>query len=177
MPESAESHSTTLTTNRNCTIEITNISSSFCLVNPKVHMESGFTFSPPQPTVRTTKAEVCSFTKDDNTATGAVGVLTYELFNMQQRHSNELMAIMFSVPFDYNFYKNWLGVGIFEHTRACDGKLFDLMYKSNDFTNFVRQQANGSGVAYQGRTLDLRACMSDEGKAIIKLEVYDKMGR
>ncbi|XP_047465166.1 DELTA-sagatoxin-Srs1a-like [Mugil cephalus] len=177
MPETAESHSVTLTTNRNCTIEITNVSSVFCLINPKIHMESGFPFSPPQPTVRTTKTEVCSFTKDDNTATGAVGVLTYELFDMRQRHCNELIAIMFSVPFDYNFYKNWLGVGIFEKTRACDDKLYDLMYKGKDFTNFVRHEADGSGVVYKGRAVDVRACMSDEGRAMIKLEVYDRMGR
>ncbi|GAA6229186.1 DELTA-actitoxin-Aeq1c-like [Lates japonicus] len=176
MPETAESHSVSLTTNRNCTIEITNVSSTFCLVNPKVHMESGFPFSPPQPTVRTTKSEVCSFTKDDNTASGAVGVLTYELFDMRNRHCNELMAIMFSVPFDYNFYKNWLGVGIFEHTRACDEKLFKHMYEGKDFTNFVRHEANGSGVKYTGRALDVRACMSDQGRAMIKVEIYDRMG-
>ncbi|KAL6094417.1 uncharacterized protein ACO6RY_15831 [Pungitius sinensis] len=177
MPENAESHSHTITTNRNCTVEISNVSSVFCLVNPKVHMESGFVFNPPQPTLRTAKTEVCSFTKDDNTATGAVGVMTYELFDMQTRHCNELVAVMFSVPFDYSFYKNWLGVGVFEHTRPCDAKLFDHMYKGKDFTDFVRSEANGSGVTYRGRAVDVRACMSDEGKAIIKLELYDKMGR
>ncbi|XP_022598591.1 DELTA-sagatoxin-Srs1a-like [Seriola dumerili] len=177
MPETAESHSITLTTNRNCTIEITNVSSVYCLINPKVYMKSGFTYNPPQPTVRTTKSEVCSFTKDDNTASGAVGVLTYELFDMRNRHCNELMAVMFSVPFDYNFYKNWLGVGVFEHTKACDKKLFELMYEGKDFTNFVRHEADGSGVKYAARTVDVRACMSDEGRAMIKLEVYDKMGR
>lgn len=140
-------------------------------------MESGFPYSPPQPTVRTTKTEVCSFTKDDNTASGAVGILTYELFDMHGRHCNEVIAIMFSVPFDYNFYKNWLAVGIFEHTRACDHKLYDHMYNGKDFTNFVRHESDGSGVVYKGRKLDVRACMSDEGRAIIKLELYDKMGR
>ncbi|XP_062298476.1 DELTA-sagatoxin-Srs1a-like [Scomber scombrus] len=177
MPETAESHSVTLTTNRNCTVEITNVSSNYCLVNPKVYMESGFCYNPPQPTVRTTKTEVCSFIKDDNTASGAVGVMTYELFDMRSRHCNELIAVMFSVPFDYNFYKNWLGVGIFEHTRACDKKLYNLMYNDKDFTNFARHEANGAGVVYQGRAVDVRACMSDEGKAIIKLELYDRMGR
>lgn len=176
MPETAESHSVNLTTNRNCTIEITNVSSVYLLANPKVHMESGFPFSPPQPTVRTTKTEVCSFTKDDNTATGAVGVLTYELLNMRDRSCNEVMAVMFSVPFDYNFYKNWYGVGIFELKRACDDKLFDLMYNGKDFSSFVRQEGNGSGIVFKGRDVDVRACMSDEGKAIIKLELYDKMG-
>lgn len=142
----------------------------------RVHLESGFTFSPPQPTVRTQKTEVCSFIKDDHTATGAVGVLTYELFDMRNRCCNEVIAIMFSVPFDYNFYKNWLGVGVFEHTRECNEDLFKNMYNEKDFTNFLRHEADGSGVTYKGRMVDVRACMSDEGKAIIKLELYDKMG-
>lgn len=147
------------------------------LFSARVHMESGFSFSPPQPTVRTTKTEVCSFIKDDNTATGAVGVLTYEMFHMREQSCSELIAIMFSVPFDYTFYKNWLGVGIFDKARGCDDKLFDHMYNSKDFTSFVRQEASGSGVLYQGKEVDVRACMSNEGKAIIKLELYDKMGR
>ncbi|KAM3849255.1 uncharacterized protein ACN63O_021095 [Diretmus argenteus] len=177
MPMTAEAHAAALTTNRNCTVEITNLSASYCLVNPKVYMNNGFCFSPPQPTVRTNMTEVCSFTKDDNTASGAVGVMTYELFDMRSRHCNELIAVMFSVPFDYNFYKNWLGVGLFEHTRACDEKLYKHMYNEKNFTNFTRQEANGSGVVYAGRVVDLRATMSNEGKAIIKLELYDKMGR
>ncbi|CAB1457844.1 unnamed protein product [Pleuronectes platessa] len=35
MPENAESHSVHLPTNRTCTIEITNVSAHYCLVNPK----------------------------------------------------------------------------------------------------------------------------------------------
>ncbi|XP_076008109.1 uncharacterized protein LOC143002060 [Genypterus blacodes] len=175
MPETAESHSHHLTTNRNCTIEINNISSAYCLNNPKVYMESGFCHSPPQPTVRTNQGEVCSFTKDDNTASGAVGVVTYELFEMRQRSCNELFAVMFSVPFDYNFYKNWMAVGIFPSSQPCDKELYDLMYNKKDFTNFHRQEANGSGLLFAGRKVEVRATMSDHGRAIVKLEVYDRM--
>lgn len=137
-------------------------------------MESGFVFSPPQPTIRTTKTELCSFTKDDNTATGAVGVLTYQMLDMRNGNCSELIAVMFSVPFDYNLYKNWLGVGIFEHTRACDKKLYELMYYSSDFANFARQETNGSGVKYAGKRVQVSACMSDVGKAIMKVELYDR---
>ncbi|XP_030649015.1 DELTA-sagatoxin-Srs1a [Chanos chanos] len=176
MPETAEAVSATLTTNRNCTVEITNISGSYCLINPKVHMTSGFCFHPPQPTVRSTKTEVCSFTKDDNTATGAVGVLTYDLFHMQNRLCTERLALMFSVPFDRNLYKNYLALGIFENHRSCDKDLYNHMYEGKDFTQFTRVEAGGSGVTYKGTHVDLRATMSDMGKAIIKLEIYDKMG-
>ncbi|XP_057682673.1 DELTA-actitoxin-Aeq1a-like [Corythoichthys intestinalis] len=174
MPETAESHAFHLTTNRNCTIEVVNRTSVFCLTNPKVYNERGFPFSPPQPTVRVGRGEVCSFTKDDNTASGAVGVLTYELFHMHNKYCNEMVAVMFSVPFDYNFYKNWLGVGVYPKSRETDEKLYKEMYNSKDFTNFVRHEADGSGVEFISREVEVAACMSNEGHAIIKLEVSEK---
>ncbi|KAI3359557.1 hypothetical protein L3Q82_013958, partial [Scortum barcoo] len=177
MPETAEAVSATLTTNRNCTIEITNVSGSYCLINPKVYMTSGFCQHPPQPTVRTTKTEVCSFTKDDNTATGAVGLLTYDLFHMQSRVCSERMAIMFSVPFDHNLYKNKLAVGVVENSHACDKHLYNQMYDGKDLSNFACSEATGSGLEYKATYVDLRASMSSVGKAIVKVELYDKMGR
>lgn len=138
-------------------------------------MESGFVFSPPQPTVRSGNTEVFSFTKDDNTASGAVGVLTYELWDTRNKKCCEKMAVMFSVPFDYNFYSNWLAVGIYESKQDCDEKLFKSMYNDNDSSNFVREKPNGSGLKYQGKVVDVRACMSDEGRAIVKLELYDTL--
>ncbi|XP_041853796.1 bryoporin-like [Melanotaenia boesemani] len=176
MPETAEAVSATLTTNRNCTIEIANVSSNYCLINPKVFMTSGFCYHPPQPTIRTGMTEVCSFTKDDNTATGAIGLLTYDLFHMQSRVCSERMAIMFSVPFDHNLYKNRLAVGTVEHSQACDKHLYDQMYDGKDLSNFTRSEKNGSGLEYRSTYVDLRATMSTVGKAIVKVELYDKIG-
>ncbi|XP_042364579.1 LOW QUALITY PROTEIN: bryoporin-like [Plectropomus leopardus] len=174
MHDTAEAHSHTLTTNRNCTIQITNVSKIYCLNNPKVFMESGFTSSPPQPTLRSGETEVCSFTKDDHTASGAVGVLTYELFHMGSRLCDEQIAVMFSVPFDYNIYKNWLALGLFPKDKPCDKEVYDTMYTSKDFVSFSRHEADGSGVVYKGTKMIVRGCMSNEGKAIIKLELYDR---
>ncbi|XP_062269858.1 tereporin-Ca1-like [Platichthys flesus] len=176
MPENAESHSVQLPTNRTCTIEITNVSANYCLVNPKVHMDMGFSYSPPQPTVRTTKTEVCSFIKDDNTATGTAGVLTYEMFHMRNRTCVKMMAIMFSVPFDYTYYKNYLGIGFFDKKR--EGKdLFKYMYNNKEFPDFIRQEANGSGLKYcpDSEAVEVRGCMCDDNKGIVKIELYDSM--
>ncbi|KAM8889677.1 uncharacterized protein ACB058_010739 isoform 1-T2 [Synchiropus picturatus] len=173
MPQTAEAHSGALTTNRNCTIEITSMSTKYRLENPKVHMESGFPFSPPQPTITYDKAEVCSFDKDDNTASGAVGVMTYELFNTSTLQCEQVVAIMFSVPFDYNFYQNWLGIGLFESSQPCDDKLFDTMYNNKEDEYFSRQKANGSSLTHKRLAALVRATMSDEGKAIVKAELYD----
>lgn len=143
----------------------------------RVYMTSGFCQHPPQPTVRTAKTEVCSFTKDDNTATGAVGLMTYDLFHMQTRVCSNRMAIMFSVPFDHNLYKNRLAVGVVEHSQACDKQLYNQLYDGKDFSNFVRSDANGCGLEFKATYVDLRATMSSTGKAIVKVELYDKMGR
>ncbi|XP_051571042.1 uncharacterized protein LOC127450754 isoform X2 [Myxocyprinus asiaticus] len=175
--QNAETVSATITTNRNCTVEITNVTTAYCLINPKVYMFSGFSCHPPQPTIRTTRTEVCSFTKDDNTATGAVGLLTYDLFQMKNRMCTERVAVLFSVPFDYHLNKNVLGIGMFESSRGCDKALYKHMYEGKDFSQFTRVEAAGSGIVHKGQNIDLRATMSNVGKAIIKLELYDKMGQ
>ncbi|CAL8302943.1 unnamed protein product [Merluccius merluccius] len=176
MPETAEAVSATFNTNRNCTVEITNVSSMYCLINPKVFMSSGFSFHPPQPTIRPAMMEVCSFDKDDNSATGAVGLLTYDLFHMHNRTCNERAAIMFSVPFDYNIYKNKLAVGVMAVTRACDEKLYEEMYGGKNPGACASADANGSGLHHAATNVELRATMSTTGKAIVKVELYDKLG-
>ncbi|XP_041634338.1 bryoporin-like [Cheilinus undulatus] len=176
MPETAESVSATLSLNRTCTIEITNVSSGYCLINPKVYMSSGFSHHPPQPTIRPGVTDVCTFIKDDHTATGAVGLLTYDLFHMQSRVSSDRMAIMFSVPFDCNIYKNRLAVGVVEQSQACDKHLYDQMYEGKDLKNCTRSEKPGCGLVYRATYVDVRATMSTVGKAIVKVELYDKMG-
>ncbi|XP_029954254.1 bryoporin-like [Salarias fasciatus] len=175
MPDNAEAHSHTIGTNRNCTVEITNVTGKYCLIEPMVHMESGFSFAPPQPTLIPNKTEVFSFTKDDNTASGAVGVFTYVLFDRQNRRRVGQLFVMFSVPFDYNFYVNWFGVGLTKGKKDCDEKLFKHMYNDKEQTDFVRHKADGAGIVFRGEDLEVRATMSDGGCAIMKLELYDKM--
>ncbi len=143
----------------------------------RVYMSSGFCKHSPQPTIRTDKKEVCSFIKDDHTATGAVGLLTYDLFHMQSRVCSNRMVIMFSVPFDRNLYKNRLAVGMVGTSRDCDKHLYEQLYDGKDLSNFVRSEDAGSGLLYKADYVDLRATMSSVGKAIIKVEIYDKMGR
>ncbi|XP_077590502.1 uncharacterized protein LOC144208490 [Stigmatopora nigra] len=175
--KTAEALSATLSTNRNCAFEITNVSSVYCLINPKVYMSSGFCHHPPQPTVRSGQTELCSFEKDDHTATGAVGLLTYDLFHMQSRACSHRMAVMFSVPYDRNLYKNKLAVGILATALACDDKTYQRMYDGKDTSDFTRADASGSGLVFGTQQVDVRATMSTVGKAIIKVEFYDQLSR
>ncbi|XP_061761345.1 actinoporin-like protein [Nerophis ophidion] len=177
MTESAEAVAADVESRRSVTIEITNLTNNYCLINPKVYLDNGEVYNPPQPTVRPLKVEVCTFTKSSGKATGAVGVLTYDLYERSQKDYIETMAIMFSVPWDYNFYKNWFAVGISKKGLECDKNLFKLMYneKKQRENGFVREEATGTGINFVGSYLDLKATMCPLGKAIMKVEVWDKL--
>lgn len=143
----------------------------------RVYLENGETYNPPQPTVRPLMTEVCTFTKSSGKATGSIGVLTYDLFERTQNHYIESLAIMFSVPWDYNLYKNWFAVGIYEKGRECDKALYkELYYEKNQKEHgFVREEATGSGINYVGNYLDVKATMSPLENAILKVELWDKL--
>ncbi|XP_004071352.1 DELTA-sagatoxin-Srs1a [Oryzias latipes] len=174
--ESAEAIAADVNSSRSVIVEITNLTNNYCLLNPKVHFEHGFSYNPPQPSVGPLKTEVCTFTKSSGTATGSVGVLTYDLFERTQKDHVETLAIMFSVPWDYNLYKNWFAVGIHKKGRNCDKDLFKQMYyeKKEREHGFIRAEATGSGINYVGDYLDIKATMCPMGNAIMKVEVWDK---
>lgn len=142
-----------------------------------MYLENGETYNPPQPTVRPLMTEVCTFTKSSGRATGSIGVLTYDLFEKSRNDHIEKLAIMFSVPWDYNLYKNWFAVGVYEKGINCDKELYKQMYyeKKQKEHGFVREEATGSGINYVGNHLDIKATMSPLGKSILKVEVWDKL--
>lgn len=125
--------------------------------------------------MRPLKTEVCNFCKAAAKTTGTVGVLTYDLFERQANCATEKLAIMFSVPFDYNMYKNWFAVGIYSLGKECNESLYKEMYYNKEQQGFVREEAKGSGITYQGLRLDIKATMSPLGRAIMKVEVWDKV--
>ncbi|XP_061613173.1 DELTA-sagatoxin-Srs1a-like [Phyllopteryx taeniolatus] len=169
--ESAEALSAKQKSRRNVTIEITNLTGGFVLKHPKVHMENGNCHSPPQPTVRSMRTEVCNFTKTDVATTGAVGVLTYDIY--EGKSAAAKLALMFSVPYDYTFYKNWVAVGIFPLSRETDEKLYKEMYEDKNQSGFVRQEAKGCGLTYESGKMDVKVTMSPLGRAIMKVELWD----
>lgn len=124
--------------------------------------------------MRPLKTEVCNFSKSSAKTSGAVGVMTYDLFQKKDGSPKETLAIMFSVPYDYNLYKNWVAVGIYEQGKECDKKLYEEMYYNKEQQGFVRQEAEGSCLTYEGKNLDIMCTMSPLGRAIMKVEVWDK---
>ncbi|XP_059895043.1 actinoporin-like protein [Gadus macrocephalus] len=175
MSETAEAVAANITTRRNVTIEISNVTNNYCLINPRVFLDSGEVYNPPQPTVRPLHTEVCTFSKSSSKATGSVGVLTYDLYERTRSDYIETVAMMFSVPWDYNLYKNWFAVGLYPKGRECDAALYKEMYYDKKQQHFVREEAVGSGIAFAGSYLDIKATMSPMGRAIMKVEVWDSL--
>lgn len=142
----------------------------------RVYLDNGEIYNPPQPSVRPMMTECCTFTKSSSSPTGACGVLMYDIIGRLNTGATESLAIMFSVPWDYNLFKNWFALGIYKQERSCDGELFKEMYKGEEQNHdFVRAEAVGSGINYVGANHDIKATMTSLGKAIMKVEVWEKL--
>ncbi|XP_058256037.1 uncharacterized protein LOC131359907 [Hemibagrus wyckioides] len=159
-----------MNTIRNVSIQITNFTDRYTLSNPRNYTSSGYCLNLPQPTIAKKTTEACSFTKTHSTARGCVGVLAYQILKDEQHFVGEL-AIMFSVPFDYNCYENYFGVGIYENRVSCNYELFSEMYYREG--TFTRSKGTGNEVEYTGQEICVKGTMSPAGNAVIKVEFRD----
>ncbi|KAK6471258.1 DELTA-stichotoxin-Hcr4a-like [Huso huso] len=166
----AEEISRNIQTNRNITISIEN-NSDFSLTNPRIYTFSGYNLNPPQPTIKKESTAVCSFSKTSYTARGSVGVLTYDV--IKNNDPVECIAMMFSVPFDYNWYKNWFAIGSFSVGKTCDHALYNRMYHKGE-DGFIRRQATDGIIEFTGKAVVIKATMSAAGRSIMKIEVWNK---
>ncbi|XP_034049798.1 actinoporin-like protein [Thalassophryne amazonica] len=171
MSDAAEAVAANLSSGRNVTIELTNYTKKCCLADPKVYLENGNVHIPPQPTVRPLKTELCNYSKQKGKATGAVGVMTYDILMLGKKDPDKI-AIMFSVPYDYNFYKNWFAIGIFPQSQGCNEDLYKKMYYKEDEA-FVRAEAKGNCIMTSNKDVIIKATMSPLSGAIMKVEVWD----
>ncbi|KAL7859540.1 hypothetical protein SRHO_G00146870 [Serrasalmus rhombeus] len=157
-------------TERNVAIQISNYSKKYILKNPRVITTSGYTHSPPQPTVRKETRESCAFTKRPHTACGSAGVLTYDICVDNKSKAVKRLAIMFSVPYDYNQYENRFALGLFEASQSCDESLFNMMYNGNG--PFIRDKCSSSEQKYSEQNFTLKGTMSPRAQAILKMEFW-----
>ncbi|KAG7272456.1 hypothetical protein CRUP_031383 [Coryphaenoides rupestris] len=105
-----------------------------------------------------------SLQQEPRRGTGAVGVLTYNLFNYNANDYSHVLAVMFSVPYDRNLYSNWYAVGIFHRGTECDHDLYEAMYNGSE-ERFARAKADGLQRVVPGATLVVvSATMSDSGR-------------
>ncbi|XP_029996031.1 bryoporin-like [Sphaeramia orbicularis] len=161
-------------THRQCNVEITNVCKDYSLSNPRMYLDSGHCAIPQSPFIDSGTSDVAVFVKTPNTACGSVGVITYDLQDNKTQQSTKKMAVMFSVPYDFNFYSNVYAVGIFDHSRECDKTLYNEMISGSG--SFARKKAKEPGsLIYEGGTFTIMATMSDTYQPVIKLRISQKI--
>ncbi len=96
-------------------------SGSFC--------ESGYISSPPKSILPGSKGIVLGH-KMANCATGACGVVSWNIISSKMGNEmSQKIAVMYSCPFNFNHYSNYLAVGIFNPILVdTDKQLFKRMY-------------------------------------------------
>lgn len=161
-------------THRQCSIEIINACKEYSLTNPRMHLFSGQCAIPQSPFVASGTSDVSMFVKTPNTACGSVGVITYDLQNNKTQLSKRKMAVLFSVPYDFNLFSNIYAVGIYDVSRECDRALYDEMISGSN-ASFVKKKAAESGsLIYQGAAFTIMATMSDAYQPVLKLRLVQK---
>lgn len=82
------------------------------------------------------------------------------------------MAVLFKVPFNRKGKSNMYALGIFDISKDCDGGLYEEM-SHNETSTFVRGDAKGPSLTYQGQNVTISATMSDSYESVLKLHVSD----
>ncbi|XP_033970183.1 DELTA-actitoxin-Aeq1b-like [Trematomus bernacchii] len=155
---------------RQCDIEIVNECPTYTFVNPRTYIYSGNCATPFPSTIAPGASGSALFSKYADAATGCVGLLTYDLLNEDTNQTAEKIAVMFSAPFNFNFYSNLYAVGVFNLRRACEVGLYEEMYYGEQ-TTFRRRIPDGSSLCYVGDHITIMATMSDSYQPVIKMQV------
>lgn len=138
----------------------------------RMYIKSGQCGAPLTPCIKSTGNGEALFVKTPKTASGSVGIFTYDLFDISTKNSSKKMAVLFKVPFNRTGKSNMYAVGIFDISKDCDSDLFDDMSR-NQTSTFVRGDAKGPSLTYQGQNVTISATMSDSYQSVLKLQVSD----
>ena len=109
----------------------------FPMTNPSIRAVGGVVDLLPTDIEPATK-EIMVASKTRFTATGSYGTVSWLVSGHKQR-----IVVMWSVPYDYNLYSNWLAVAVMNGaTHPEGGKWFDKMYNDYDspYNNFSRKK-------------------------------------
>lgn len=86
------------------------------------------------------------FGKTSGTACGAVGVFTFDLWEKNEKKAKKI-AVMFSAPYNHDYYSNLFAMGFFDINKKCDYNLYYDMYYNNS-SGFCRHHGDCKDYEY-----------------------------
>ncbi|KAL3870184.1 hypothetical protein ACJMK2_038333 [Sinanodonta woodiana] len=155
----------------NCGIEVENWT-KFPFTDPVVKIYAGALSTPPGD-ILPSKREAMVARKSSDSATGTFGTVSW----LVEGHSRRIV-VMWAVPYDINFYSNWLGVGITApgvtfHAQGNDW--FNQMYygTSSVSLGFSRSEYywESNPVIYRDDLIQISGTMSTGHQAQVKITV------
>ncbi|KAK3599913.1 hypothetical protein CHS0354_022498 [Potamilus streckersoni] len=155
----------------NCGIEVENWT-RFILAYPVVKIAAGALSIPPG-NILPSKREAMVARKTSDSATGTSGTVSWLIEGQSRR-----IVVMWSAPYDFNFYSNWLGVGITSRGETFNAQgnswFYQMYYGSNSRSlGFSRSEYywESNPVIYQDDLIQLSATMSTGHQAQVKMTV------
>ena len=111
------------------------------------------------------KAALWGARKTSWASRGTVGVLAYYVSDIHQT-----LAVMWSVPYDYNWYENWWNVKLYSGDRKASYDIwYDMYYYANPFKgnhHWYRRDLGGS--------CEFSGSMTGSSAAILEIHVSRK---
>merc|ERR1712227_40864 len=114
---------TDLMHDRGCAIATANTGKGTVLENPRFWLRSGMSYAHMPPELKYGQSGLKLFVKKDWQATGTVGIVTYDIAGTDHK-----VAILWSVPFDWNLYDCWFNVKIYPKTYPTGDHMYEQMY-------------------------------------------------
>jgi hypothetical protein len=101
--------------------------------------------------------------KTDGTATGSAGTVSWKL-----GETGKMLVVMYSLPFNFDFYSNWLGIGIFKEEDTSE--YFNKMYYESEI-DFKRKEFyyDTDAVVFDDGTFTVNATMGTTHKSEIHI--------
>lgn len=94
-------------------------------------------------------------------ATGCVAVIAYYMPTV-----DKTVGVMFSVPFDYNFYSNWWDARVYHGELRASQRMYEDMYYGNPFRG-----DNGWHKKDIGYGFHVDGSMTSAGKSVMELHI------
>lgn len=136
--------------------------SPYDLEKPEIHYESGSgTSYTPFDVIKPKTVGISSFHSEE-LLKGTVGILSYHISGLKKK-----LLVMWSVPFDYNLYKNYVNAKVVEEEIELSSELFEDLYSN----------AKEDKIDWEDHFFNVKAMIGNDEKTILCVQIYSNFNK